>query len=75
MRPRITSYLAEPENAEDFSNGIIQFLEDKELRKRMSQNCRAITIKKYPLELQVKRYIELYSKMVRNYIYNNKITE
>ena len=66
VRQGITGYLAEPENAEDFSNGIIQLLEDKELRESMSQNCRAIVLKEYPLELQAKRYIELYSKILPN---------
>ena len=44
----------------DLSNGIIQLLEDEALRNVMSQRCRAIALKEYPLELQVQRYLELY---------------
>jgi glycosyltransferase involved in cell wall biosynthesis len=60
VRPGITGYLAEPGDARDLSNGIIQLLEDEALRQAMSQRCRAIALKDYPLELQVQRYLELY---------------
>ena len=63
VRPGITGYLAQPEDAQDFSNGIVQLLEDKTLRKQMSQNCRAITLKEYSIKLQAQRYIDLYNKL------------
>lgn len=66
LRPGITGYLAEPENVEDFCNGIIQLLEDQNLRERMGQNCRAIALKEYPLELQAQRYIKLYRQVLQN---------
>jgi glycosyltransferase involved in cell wall biosynthesis len=66
VRPGITGYLAEPEDANDLSNGIIQLLEDEALRKDMSQRCRAIALKEYPLELQVQRYLELYRQVLAN---------
>jgi hypothetical protein len=31
---------------------------------RMSQNCRAIALAKYPIELQAQRYIELYHQVL-----------
>ncbi len=62
VRPDITGYLAAPEDADDFCNGIVQLLEDNNLRERMGQNCRAIALEEYPLELQAKRYIELYQQ-------------
>jgi hypothetical protein len=31
----------------------------------MSQNCRAIALEEYSLELQAKRYIELYQQVLR----------
>ncbi|WYL98965.1 MAG: glycosyltransferase family 4 protein [Gloeotrichia echinulata CP02] len=65
VRPGITGYLAQPEDIQDFSNGIVQLLEDTELRKNMSDNCRKIAIKEYSLELQAKRYIELYKQVLR----------
>ncbi|WP_042341658.1 glycosyltransferase family 4 protein [Calothrix sp. PCC 7507] len=64
VRPDITGYLAAPEDADDFCNGIVQLLEDDNLREQMSQNCRAIALEEYPLELQAKRYIELYQQVL-----------
>jgi glycosyltransferase involved in cell wall biosynthesis len=63
VRPGVTGYLATPEDAQDFSNGIVQLLEDEKLRDEMKQNCRAIALEEYPLELQAKRYIELYQHL------------
>ena len=66
VRPGITGYLAEPENAEDFRDGIVQLLEDEPLRSYMSQQCREIAVKEYSLELYVQRYIELYRRLLQN---------
>ena len=64
VRPNITGYLAKPEDPEDFANGIVQLLEDNDLRDRLSQNCRAIALSEYSLELQAQRYIELYHQLL-----------
>ncbi|MBW4630336.1 MAG: glycosyltransferase family 4 protein [Iphinoe sp. HA4291-MV1] len=64
VRPGITGYLAIPEDADDFCRGIVKLLEDESLRDRMKQNCRAIALEEYPLELQAKRYIELYRQVL-----------
>jgi glycosyltransferase involved in cell wall biosynthesis len=66
VRPGITGYLAAPEDVQDFCNGIVQLLEDRNLRDRMGQNCRAIALAEYPLKLQAQRYIELYRQVVEN---------
>ena len=42
----------------------MQLLEDEALRKDMSQQCRAIALKEYPLELQIQRYLELYRQVL-----------
>ncbi len=65
VRPDVTGYLAQPENTQDFCNGIVQLLEDEKLRDNMSKNCRAIALEEYPIELQAKRYIELYGKILK----------
>lgn len=65
VRPGITGYLAEPEDAKDFCNGIVQLLEDRQERDRMRQQCRAIALEEFPLELQAKRYIDLYRQLVQ----------
>ena len=66
VRPGVTGYLAEPENPQDFCKGIVQLLEDENLRSRMGENCRAIALEEYPLELQAKRYIELYRQVLES---------
>ncbi|WP_017314697.1 glycosyltransferase family 4 protein [Mastigocladopsis repens] len=68
VRPGITGYLATPEDADDFCNGIVELLEDENLRDRMSQNCRAIALTEYPLELQAQRYIELYHQVLNRQV-------
>lgn len=60
VRPGVTGYLAVAEDIEDFARGIIQLLEDKNLRDRLSKQCREIAIQEYPLKLQAQRYINLY---------------
>lgn len=66
VRLGVTGYLAEAENATDFCTGIIQLLvlEDEKLRQKMIHNCREIALQEYLLQLQAKRYIELYRKVL-----------
>lgn len=66
VRPGITGYLATPEDAEDFCHGIVQLLEDRNLWTHMSQQCRAIALQEYPLQLQAERYLELYRQALQN---------
>ncbi|NJK33740.1 MAG: glycosyltransferase [Oscillatoriales cyanobacterium SM2_2_1] len=63
VRHGITGYLAKAEDAQDFAAKIVQLLEDPELRQQMAKNCRAIAEAEYPLELQAKRYIEIYKSL------------
>ncbi|TYQ25945.1 glycosyltransferase [Pseudanabaena sp. UWO311] len=64
VRPMVTGYLAKTEDAKDFCNGIVTLLEDDQLRQTMSDNCRAIALAEYPLELQAERYIKLYKEIL-----------
>lgn len=66
VRPGVTGYLAEPEDAQDFSAGIVKLLEDKNLRNHMSQQCRAIALAEYSLQLQAQQYINLYHQLLIN---------
>ncbi|WP_036479489.1 glycosyltransferase family 4 protein [Myxosarcina sp. GI1] len=66
VRHGITGYSATPEDERDFGNGIKQLLQDDLLRERMSQNCRAIALSEYSLELQVQRYVRLYQQALQN---------
>jgi glycosyltransferase involved in cell wall biosynthesis len=66
VRPGISGYLAEPENFKDFCDGIVQLLEDQNLRADMSQQGRAIALQEYSLELCTQRHIELYRQLLQN---------
>lgn len=66
VRPRITGELAVPESAIDLRNKIVQLLSDDAQRERMRQSCREVAIKEYALELQAKRYIDLYCQVVQH---------
>lgn len=65
VRPNITGYLATPEDTKDFCTGIVELLEEHNERQRLSQQCRAIALTEYPLELQAQRYIELYYRTLQ----------
>jgi glycosyltransferase involved in cell wall biosynthesis len=66
VRPGVTGYLAEPENAEDLCRGIVQLMEDAQSREHLSRQCRATAVKEYPVELEVQRHIELYRRLLQN---------
>jgi glycosyltransferase involved in cell wall biosynthesis len=65
VRPGVTGYLAQPEDAKDFCDGIVQLLEDEALQERMSQQCRAIALDEYSLEQQARAYIKLYQQALQ----------
>jgi len=64
VRPGITGYLATAEDAEDMSKGIVELLEDDNLREQMSKNCRAIALQEYGLDIHAQRYIQLYREVL-----------
>ena len=66
VRPGITGYLAQPENPVDLCNGIVHLLHNRPQRKEMEQQCREIALKEYSIELQVKRYIDLYREILQS---------
>lgn len=66
VRPDITGYLADPEDPKDLCQGIMQLLEDTQLRESMKQQSRKIAIEEYSLKLQSQRYIQLYDQVLCN---------
>jgi len=66
VRPGITGYLAEPESAEDFRNGIIELIENRSMLDAMSQQCRDSVEKKFSLELYAKRFSYLCRSLETN---------
>ncbi len=65
VRPGKTGYLASPLNIGEFCEGIIQLLEDTNLREKLGQQCRKIAKVEYPLELQARRYERLYQTLLQ----------
>lgn len=59
VRHGISGYLADPENVEDFRNGIIGLIENQSLRGSMGQHCREIVEKEFSLELYFQRFVNL----------------
>lgn len=68
VRPGITGYLCEPENAIDLRNRVVRLLEDEPLRNYMKRRCREIALREYSSELQTKRYIALYRQLLHRQI-------
>lgn len=64
VRPGLTGYLAQPENAAQLRDGIVQLLEDEPLRRAMGQECRRVVLHEYSLDLVVKRYVTLYHHLL-----------
>ncbi|MEW5792019.1 MAG: glycosyltransferase [Pseudomonadota bacterium] len=60
VRPGVTGYLAEPENADDLRVGIVQLLEDDRLRARLGEQGRALAEVEFTLQQQAHRYLGLY---------------
>ncbi|MDY6937098.1 MAG: glycosyltransferase family 4 protein [Cyanobacteriota bacterium] len=65
VRPNMTGYLAKSEDFQDLSYGILKLFEEDERRYKMGQVCREIALREYSLELQAKRYIELYQQILK----------
>jgi glycosyltransferase involved in cell wall biosynthesis len=66
VRHLITGYLAEKDNDQDLSKGIMQLLSDNGLREFMSKQCRAIATKEYSADLEVQRHLALYQRLLQN---------
>src|SRR5262249_35033136 len=64
VRPSVTGVLADAEDAEGFRNGIVSLLEDDKYRNELRRTCRNVAVSEYSLELQVKRYIDLYNSVL-----------
>jgi len=66
VRPNLTGYLAESENSKDLCKGIFQLIIDDDLRNTMKSLCRKTALNEYSLDLQVKKHISLYQKLMQN---------
>ena len=62
VRSGVTGELAQPENILEFTQKIIELLEDTNKREVLSKNCRHIAKMEYSIELQTDRYVQLYQQ-------------
>jgi glycosyltransferase involved in cell wall biosynthesis len=65
VRDGSTGLLAELGNSEALTESIKKLLSDSDRRERMSANCRRIAVQEYALEIQARRYLELYASLLR----------
>ena len=62
VRPGVTGLLASSHDVAALRNAIVKLLQDPHLRAEMSVNCRRIAVEEYALEVQARRYVELYER-------------
>jgi glycosyltransferase involved in cell wall biosynthesis len=60
VRHGITGLLVPPQDVAALRTAIVDLLRDVAGRAEMSANCRRIAVEEYSLEIQARRYIELY---------------
>jgi glycosyltransferase involved in cell wall biosynthesis len=64
VRPGETGFLAEPEDAIGFRDGIVLLLENEAARHRMSGLCRASVLQDFDLNLEAMRHASLYESIL-----------
>ena len=64
VRPDVTGSLVPPGNVAALGAAIAKLLEDDPLRREMSANCRRVAVEEYALEVQARRYVELYERLL-----------
>jgi glycosyltransferase involved in cell wall biosynthesis len=64
VRPDVTGYLAEAGDTAALAGGIVNLLENRDARERMSRSCREIALAEYSLGLQAERYLNLYKSAI-----------
>jgi glycosyltransferase involved in cell wall biosynthesis len=65
VRDGLTGMLVEPANPEALANAIEELVGHPERRKEMSANCHRIAVQEYALEIQARRYSDLYSSLLQ----------
>ncbi len=64
VRSEQTGYLAQPENPRDFKQGILELLEDSQLRHRMAQQARRMAVEEFSIELSTQRHLRVYEQIL-----------
>ena len=64
VRPGVTGLLVPAGDVTELRAAILDLLRDDDKRDEMSVNCRSIALREYGLQVQAKRYVELYQEML-----------
>ena len=64
VRPGITGLLVPPCDVVGLLAAILDLVHDERKRKEMSSSCRRIAVEEYSLELQARRYSEIYKSLL-----------
>jgi glycosyltransferase involved in cell wall biosynthesis len=64
IRPGVTGWVVPPQDVGALRAAIRALLQDPATRAEMAANCRRIAVEEYALEVQARRYIELYEAIL-----------
>jgi len=64
VRSGITGLLVPPYDVLALRTAILDLVQNEEKRREMSRKCRQIAVEEYSIELQARRYIELYKSLL-----------
>ncbi len=64
VRDGVTGLLVEAGDGEGLGKAIGELLRNPERRRAMSANCRRVAVTEYGLEIQARRYVEVYREML-----------
>src|SRR4030095_1988530 len=64
VRPGVTGWVVPPQDVGALRATIRALLQDPARRAEMAANCRRIAVEEYALEVQARRYIDLYEKIL-----------
>jgi glycosyltransferase involved in cell wall biosynthesis len=64
VRPGITGLLVPPYDVLALRTAILDLVQNEEKRREMSRNCRQIAVDEYSIDLQARRYSELYKSLL-----------
>jgi glycosyltransferase involved in cell wall biosynthesis len=64
VRPGVTGWVVPPQDVGALRAAIRALLQDPARRAEMAANCRRIAVEEYALEVQARRYIELYEMIL-----------
>jgi hypothetical protein len=65
VRPGVTGLLANTGDSAELRSAMLELLGNDSKRADMSANCRRIALAEYDLSVQTRRYVQLYTEMLR----------